>query len=209
MSKRLSWGIWVLLTVLSAGVAIYAYRYFLTIGPHAPPIVGNAYAMPFLYIHIIGAATGLLIGPLNFVAAIRLRWPKVHRWIGRTYMVGCLIGGGGGLVAAFGSTAGPIVAVGFGLLATFWIIANIQGWSMARARRFVDHRAWMIRSFALTLAAVTLRLYMPLLPILHLPIVPGYQAISFLCWIPNLILAELYIRGFFNGLVGEPRRVAA
>ena len=56
----------------------------------------------------------------------------------------------------------------------------------------------MIRSFALTFAAVTLRLYLPLIPLLGLSFIDGYRAVSFLCWIPNLIIAELYLRGVFT-----------
>jgi hypothetical protein len=62
-------------------------------------------------------------------------------------------------------------------------------------RRFVEHRAWMIRSFALTFAAVTLRIYLPILEQLPVPFEDGYRAISFLCWVPNLLAAELYLRG--------------
>jgi hypothetical protein len=61
-------------------------------------------------------------------------------------------------------------------------------------RRFVDHRAWMIRSFALTFAAVTLRLYLPLAAVLSLDFVDAYRAISFLAWVPNLVVVELYLR---------------
>jgi hypothetical protein len=206
MSTRLGWGLWGLLAISSVGLAIYSYRYFLPLDLRGPPILGNAYSTPFLYIHIVGAATALLTGPLNFVAGVRAPWPNLNRWVGRIYVTGCLLGGVGGLVAAFGSTAGPIVAAGFGLLAVCWIMANVQGWRMARARRFAEHRKWMIRSFAMSLAAVTLRLYMALLPILHFPVLEGYRAISFLCWIPNLIVADFYIRGTSGMVCGAGRR---
>jgi len=60
--------------------------------------------------------------------------------------------------------------------------------------RFVAHRRWMVRSWALTLAAVTLRLYLPLVMVLDLPFLPWYRAISFLAWVPNLVAAELWLR---------------
>jgi hypothetical protein len=68
-----------------------------------------------------------------------------------------------------------------------------MGWRAAMRRRLVEHRRWMIRSWALTLAAVTLRLYMLALPGMSSPL-DAYRAISFLCWVPNLIAAELYLR---------------
>jgi len=187
-----------LAALLSIGVALFSFRYLPAIGPRAPQILANVFARPWLGVHVAGAATALLIGPLNFIGAIRRRWPRLHRWNGRIYIAGCLIGGAGGLIIAFGSFAGPIATVGFGSLAVCWLITNIQGWRTARARAFDEHRRWMIRSFALTFAAVTLRLYLPMIPLFHVSIVEGYRAISFLAWVPNLILAEFYLRGAFE-----------
>jgi len=203
--SRLRWSLWGLAGLLSASVAMFSYRYLPGIGPMAPAILANLFARPWLDAHIAGAATALLIGPIQFVPRIR-KQRVVHRRLGRIYVVGCLVGGVGGLILAFGSTAGPIATVGFGSLAVIWITANVQGWRSARARRFDAHRAWMIRSFALTFAAVTLRLYLPLLPLLGVSFLDGYRAVSFLAWVPNLALAELYIRGAFSR---RPRLLAA
>ena len=194
MSGRLNKTLWTLMAVLSIGVAVFSYRYLPRIGPMAPPILQNLFARPWLDVHVVGAATALLIGPFQFLPGLRARHRWLHRWTGRTYVVACLVGGVGGLVMAAGSTAGPIATAGFGGLGVMWIIANIQGWRLAMARRFDAHRSWMIRSFALTLAAVTLRLYLPVIPLTDLPFVDGYRAVSFLCWVPNLMIAEIYIR---------------
>ena len=70
-------------------------------------------------------------------------------------------------------------------------ITTAMAWTSAVRRDFVAHERWMIRSFALTLAAVTLRLYLPIAPVLGYPFMPAYVAISWLCWVPNLIVAEL------------------
>jgi hypothetical protein len=107
---------------------------------------------------------------------------------------------------AFGTTAGPIATAGFASLAVCWIIANVQGWRLAMARRLDAHRAWMLRSFALTFAAVTLRIYIVVLPMLGVAPIDAYRAASFLAWIPNLILVELYLRGAF-GRPARPARV--
>lgn len=194
MTSRVNRAAWGLAAFLSAGVALFSYRYLLAIGPRSPEILANLFAKPWLDLHIAGAATSLLLGPLNLLSAIRRRAPRAHRWIGRTYIVGCLIGGAGGLAIAFGSFAGPIATGGFASLAVCWIVANVQGWRLARAGRFADHRAWMVRSFAMTFGAVLLRLYLPLIPLFHVSFVEGYRAISFLAWVPNLVLAEFYIR---------------
>ena len=80
------------------------------------------------------------------------------------------------------------------MLAILWLFTTLMGLRLAMARRFDAHRAWMIRSWALTFAAVTLRLYLPMIPLFDVAFLDGYRAISFLCWIPNLIAAELYLR---------------
>ena len=196
MGRRLRGSLWALAAVMSAGLAVFSYRYLPRLGPMAPDILHNLFARPWLDVHVAGAATALLLGPLQFLPKLRAR-RSVHRWIGRIYLAGCLVGGVGGLIMAFGSTAGPIATAGFGSLAVIWIFANAQGWRLARARRFDAHRAWMIRSFALTFGAVTLRLYLPLFPLLGVSFLDGYRAVSFLSWVPNLILAEIYLRGGF------------
>lgn len=155
----------------------------------------NLFRHPWLALHVAGAASALLIGPLQFLPAIRQRAPTVHRWIGRTYVMGCLLGGAAGLVLAFGASTGPISTAGFGLLAVFWITTNATAWQIARQRRFDGHREWMIRSFALTLSAVTLRIYLGVLFVAPFAAYESaYRAISFLCWVPNLLVAELYIQ---------------
>jgi len=91
-----------------------------------------------------------------------------------------------------------VASAGFGALGCLWLFAAYQGYRSAREGRFDAHRRWMIRSFALTFAAVTLRLDLPLLILSGAPFLPGYRLISFLCWVPNLLLAEAYLRGAFG-----------
>lgn len=194
MTRLLNRSLWTLYALLSAAVAIFSYRYLPRVGPLGPEILANLFARPWLDVHVAGAATALLVGPVQFLPWVRRRLPALHRTLGRVYVVGCLAGGVGGLVMAFGSTAGPIATVGFASLAVCWIVANIQGWRLAVARRFDAHRAWMLRSFAMTFAAVTLRIYIVVLPMWGVAPIDAYRAASFLAWIPNLILVELYLR---------------
>lgn len=194
MSARTRRAVWGLGAFLSVGVALFSYRYLPELGHRPPNILGNTFARPWLKVHVAGAATALLLGPFNFVGAIRRRAPRVHRWVGRIYILGCLMGSAGGLVIAFGTFAGPIATVGFVSLAVSWIVANVQGWRSAMDRRFADHREWMVRSFAMTFGAVLLRVYLPLSQIFHVPFVDAYRAIAFLAWVPNLVVAEIYLR---------------
>ena len=197
MNGRLSMGMWGLAAFLSVGVAGYAYWGVAAGGPPAPEVVANLFARPWLMVHMALAGTALLVGPLQLLPALRRR-RALHRWLGRTYVVGCLAGGVAGLLMAFGTTAGPVAAWGFGSLGVVWLITSIEGWRMARARRFDAHRAWMIRSFSLTFGAVMLRVYLPLSQVMGIEFLAAYSAIAWLAWVPNLLVAEAYLRGGFT-----------
>jgi uncharacterized membrane protein len=177
-------------------VGLASYRYLIPGAPGAaPPILANAFTRyGVLTVHAGFAATALILGPFQFLAGVRARRPRVHRWIGRTYAVCCLAAGVAGLVLAFGARTGPISTAGFGLLAVTWLITTSLAWRAALARQFVEHRRWMIRSYALTFAAVTLRLYLPIAFVAPWGYDDTYRAISFLCWVPNLAFAEWWLR---------------
>lgn len=211
MTRRTSLIWWGVGALLSIGIAGYAYGY-LTPGFRAPPGIGNnPMAHPWLFVHAGFAATAMLTGPFQFLPRLRARWPKVHRWTGRIYVAACLMGGSAGLLLATGSTAGPIARAGFGALAVCWIAATGMAWREALNGRFDAHRRWMIRSFAMTFAAVTLRIYLPIVQIAHLPFIEWYRAIAWLAWVPNLAVAELYIARSRrrSASVREPVRQAA
>ncbi len=194
MKRKLPKMAWLGGAVLSVGVALFSYRYVARVGPVPPTVAHNRFLNPWIIVHAAGAATALLLGPVQFLPAVRRRWPRVHRWTGRTYVAGCLAGGAYALVLAAGVSSGVTAGAGFGALGVVWMHVTSQGWRTARARQWPEHRRWMIRSFALTFAAVTLRIYMPLAGVLGFDLMRAYPAIAWLCWVPNAVLAELYLR---------------
>lgn len=194
MKASVSKGVWAFGALLSVLVALVSYRYVAGVGLMAPNVMANRFVQPWLVLHAGGASTALLIGAFQFLPRVRASGSWLHRWLGRTYAAGCLIGGVSGLALAAGTSAGPVAAWGFGLLAVAWIFTTLQAWRFARTRRFEAHRAWMVRSFALTFAAVTLRVYIPLSPLAGVHPEEAYVAIAWLCWVPNLAIAELWLR---------------
>src|SRR5690606_34610916 len=111
--------------------------------------------------HVVASPVALAIGAVQFLPRLRAARPGLHRWLGRAYGVAILVGGLGGLAMAPTASGGPVATWGFGLLAVLWIGTTAQAVRLAMARRFVEHRRWMARSYALTFGAVTLRLYLP------------------------------------------------
>lgn len=187
--------LWIV-AVMSIAIALVSYRYLFPGAPGgAPPILANRFThLGALTIHAGFAATALILGPFQFFSGIRRRWPRVHRWSGTAYVACCLSAGVAGFILALGTTAGPLAVAGFGSLAVVWLICTGTAWRLAVARDFVRHERWMMRSFALTLGAVTLRIQLPLSQLAGFSYADAYPVISFLAWVPNLIVAEMLIR---------------
>ncbi|WP_264012564.1 DUF2306 domain-containing protein [[Mycobacterium] manitobense] len=154
------------------------------------------------YVHIASAGLALLVGGFQFSRGLRRRSRLAHRWVGRTYVASVLAGGLSGLVMAFFSSVAFTGLFGFGTLAVLWMWSTYHGYRSARDRDFASHQAWMIRSFALTYAAPTLRLWLIILTVVQLPLgldeaqvaLNAYAPVPFLCWLPNLVVAEYLIR---------------
>jgi hypothetical protein len=86
-----------------------------------------------------------------------------------------------------------VAGAGFAALALTWLTTTGLAIYEVLAGRIVSHRRWMIRSFALTLSAVTLRIYLPLSDVFSVEFPIAYRTIAWACWLPNLLFAELYL----------------
>jgi hypothetical protein len=191
MGPMVGWGIMTALAVLVAGYALSAVFF-----PDArSSFVGELYARTPLaaYAHMAGGGIALLLGPFQLNARIRSRWLSIHRVTGRVYLGAILVGGIAALILALRSTGGLVTHIGFGMLGVLWLASTIMAYLRIRTGDQVAHRRWMIRSYALTLAAVTLRIYLPLSLASGIPFVEAYQAIAWFCWVPNLVVAEWFI----------------
>jgi uncharacterized membrane protein len=185
----------VLIVLFTVEIAIVSVlKYFTELVEPPEPVVANAFANPFLVIHVIGGVVALLVGPLQFVRTIRERRPAIHRASGRIFAAACLIGAPSGFVLALGTTAGPVAAVGFAIPAVLWPAFTWLGVRAVLERRFDDHREWMLRSYAMTANAITLRLLLPGSALLGIPFFTAYPVIAWLGWIINMAAVEYYIR---------------
>ena len=87
------WIAWSICAFLCVALALFSYRYLFGVGEVPPVIAGNVLKSPWLVVHVAGAATALLVGPLQFSFRLRSRFGWFHRWMGRTYVVSCFVGG--------------------------------------------------------------------------------------------------------------------
>ena len=205
---------WLAVTLLALAIAAYAVAPYVMqnlreLADAGVGVAGNyvdrpGFVQAILYAHIGGGAVALVIGPFQFWRGLRERRPHVHRILGRIYLVAVAVGGIAGLLLAPVNEAGWVGLFGFGTLAVLWLITGWRALVAIRRRDIPSHRAWMMRNFALTFAAVTLRLWLPLLitpPLLtgattdfSVAFADAYAAVPFLCWLPNLVIAEILIR---------------
>ena len=126
---------------------------------------------------------------------LRARALNLHRWLGRFYLLEVALGSFAGFAMATVSEEGLPTHLGFGALAVLWFFTGLMAYLKIRRGDVQAHRQWMIRNFALSLAAVTLRIYMPLmLAGFHWSFHVTYITVSWLCWLPNLLLAEWLVR---------------
>lgn len=189
----------VVLTVLSLGVGGYALAVygFRPLGAAVHPDMRATFTAhgTGIYWHIFASAVALLLGPFQLSARLRRAWPAWHRWMGRLYLgVGVLIGGVAGFLVALSAYGGLTARAGFACLALAWLFTGFRAFRAIRGGDVPSHRRWMARNYALTFAAVTLRLWLPTAVALGAPFEVAYAVIAWLCWVPNLMVAELLLR---------------
>lgn len=153
--------------------------------------------------HFAVGAILLLLGPIQLVRPFRDRFRAAHRWMGRVYVSAAALAGGGGLIFILlrGTVGGTVMNVGFGLYGLLMLVAAFQTYRHAQAGRFDQHRAWGIRLFAMVIGSWLYRMeygfWLPLTGKLgHAHNFSGGfdQVMAFFFYVPNLILAELFLR---------------
>lgn len=195
--KRFAFACMHVFAVLIAAYAILAYG-FRPLGEFVgPEMRANFQAHQLgIYTHVFAATIALLLGPFQFIERLRRKRPRLHRISGRIYLgVGVGFGGLAGLYMASFAYGGPVAKLGFAGLASAWLYTGWQAYRAIRRGDVATHRRWIVRNFALTLAAVSLRILLPLSGISGIPFATAYPAVAWLCWIPNLLLAEWILAG--------------
>ncbi|MFT5168899.1 MAG: hypothetical protein ACI8P3_004144, partial [Saprospiraceae bacterium] len=112
------------------------------------------------YSHIFSSLFVLFSGAFLFSGYVLKNHTVLHRWIGKIYIVLLLfISAPSGMVMAFYANGGWMVKMSFLILTPLWWWCTYKGYQMARRQQFKAHKVWMMRSYALTLSAVSLRIY--------------------------------------------------
>jgi hypothetical protein len=149
------------------------------------------------YIHISTSLFVLLFGMIQFVPFIFSNYPILHRKIGKAYIFLVLIfAAPSGLIMGFYANGGILSIISFTVLSILWWIFTFTAYQKIKQRKIHSHIAFMHRSYALTLSALTFRLYVFLFPhhIMDFSAKEMYALIAWLSWVPNLIIAEIWLK---------------
>lgn len=194
LETSLAWTGWGLLTLAAVVVGLVSLRYLsfspLVMDEAIRPNLIN-HPIPF-YLHVILAPPALLIGAWQFLPLTRRS--KFHRYAGRIYVACCLTSAVAGFIVAFTTEAGPVAGAGFAILAVLWFGTTLRAFLAVRGRRLAEHRRWMIRSYALTAAAITLRAILGVGLAAGMAFNDVYLIAAWACWMINLAVAETIIR---------------
>lgn len=186
--------LWILAAILGLYVASAALG-----GAVAPelrsPLMSDLFArMPVVtMLHLAGGAVALVTGVYQVNRRFRARHRKVHRALGIVYVLAILAAGSAAFPMAATSFSHTDTRFGLGLLGACWIATTLLGFAAILNGDVASHRRWIIRSFALTLAAVMLRIYLPVSGLLGISFEAAYRVVVWLCWMPNLVVAEIWL----------------
>jgi uncharacterized membrane protein len=140
-------------------------------------------------------------GLFQFSKTILNKYTRIHRISGTVYLFATLlISGPAALIMSFYANGGYPAQASFVILSILWLGSTFLAYYFVRKKNYEAHGKWMVRSYALTLSAVSLRLYSYLFNVFYLTMNPVdlYILLSWMSWIPNLLIAEILIK---RGLV--------
>lgn len=158
-------------------------------------VVHHSWYLPAFYVHVWTSFFLLMAGFTQFSGKMRSKMPAVHRAMGRIYVtVLLLLAAPSGFVIGLVANGGIPSRLAFCLLATLWFLYTLMGLRAILGGDMTQHRAFFLRSFALTLSAITLRAWKWLFVFLLAPRpMDVYMVVAWLGWIPNLLAVELYL----------------
>ena len=189
------------LALLAVALAYNALTY-INFDPHygflrlKQDAISTGWYLPGYYSHVLLGGLILVIGFFQLLPLSRMRFPRLHRCLGYVYVIGILFfAAPGGLLMSLFINRGPLVLASFVVQGTLWFYFTAMAFDRIRKGDIVAHRHWMWRSYALTFAAITLRVYIYFMSWnFNLGQPEAYATLAWLSWVPNLLITEMYLR---------------
>ncbi|WP_172283422.1 DUF2306 domain-containing protein [Chryseobacterium sp. LAM-KRS1] len=187
--------LFVILVIFALLIGLYPLIYLFVDHKHTflqtklPEVVHDTVWRALFFSHMIFGGISLFIGWRQFGATFRNKHKVLHRIIGKTYIFSVIISSVSGIYIGFFANGGIISSLGFISLGIIWFSTTVAAFLKIKRGDVLQHQKLMTYSYACTFAAVTLRLWMPLLKIaIGTPDI-SYLIVAWLCWVPNLLVA--------------------
>lgn len=201
---RLVWIVFVFLAIALVIITAqyYSFRTDINFLLAKQDFITDIVWMSAFYMHITGSILCLAVGPFQFIPSLRKNYITLHQILGKIY-VGSIffLAAPSGLYMAVFANGGWGAQLGFTILSFLWFISTYLAYTTILKQDIKAHRKWMVRSFALTFSAVTLRLWTPILSISG---ILSHEATivttAWINWIPNIIIGEVLLRYFSKNL---------
>lgn len=150
--------------------------------------------------HVYTSIFVLILGSLQFSTWIRSRFAQLHRMLGSLYIaLVLLVSSPSGLIMAIYANGGKSAQLSFSLQAILWFLVTALAFYYAKEKKWTRHSNFMLRSYALTLSAITLRLLKWVIAnFLEWPPMDTYRLVSWLGWLVNLAVIEVCILYFLD-----------
>ena len=190
----------IVMAIFSTAIGIYPIIYFLIdrkfglLQSKSDELLASISWNAGFYTHITLGGLALLIGWTQFIPSWRDRHLKIHRNTGKVYVVAALVSSLAAIYIALYATGGIIPSLGFICLGIIWFLTTFKAYANIRKLQINHHRKMMVYSYACCFAAVTLRIYLPVLTNAFHDFNIGYSIVAWLCWIPNLVVAYIINR---------------
>lgn len=200
MGKQMKKLSWIAVGILSTLVGLYPIMFFLTdklfglLTLKSDELLNNNLWNITFYLHISFGGLALLIGWLQFSKKLRSKNLKLHRTIGKIYIISVLISGICSLYIALHATSGIVSILGFFIMGIIWLATTILGFKAIKIGNIEVHQKFMIYSYSACFAAVTLRIWLPILVIVLGEFNTSYRIVAWLSWVPNLIVAYFIVK---------------
>lgn len=148
------------------------------------------------FTHVYTSIFVLMFGLTQFSSWIRVNYTSIHRIFGKLYVLFILFfAAPSGFVMGIYGNGGFYAQLSFCLLAILWFYFTLQAYLKIRKKQLVSHQNYMILSYALTLSAISLRLFKWLISnTLAWPPMDIYRIVVWLGWLFNLAVAFWVIR---------------
>lgn len=147
------------------------------------------------FIHVFTSILTLSSGFTQFSKFIRNSYTRIHRFSGWIYILSILVfAAPSGFIIGIYANGGLSSQIGFCLLAFLWFFFTLKAFLAIKEKNYYLHQVYMIRSFSLTLSAITLRAWKYIIiDLFHPRPMDVYIIVAWLGWVLNLIIAEIII----------------